>query len=105
MSDHDKTYLYLALGKMIFTSVPVDDDVDQAIVSAVSAFADLRGTVLWIEDTEHGTPQRYEHAATARLGLGNSQMLLDITICISRYPTDDYVALASNELAKRFALS
>ncbi|KQS78819.1 hypothetical protein ASG25_09280 [Rhizobium sp. Leaf384] len=104
MNANDKSYLYLVLGELVFTSVPVDGDLDEAIVSLVGRFAKLRGTALWIEDTAEGRPQTYRNSAIARAGLRDNQTVVDVYLRSDRNPTDDYVGLASDETAKRFSL-
>ncbi len=104
MNGEDKNYLYLALDRLIVATVPVDGDLDRAIVSAVGAFAKYRGTAQWIDESENGTPRKYANSAAARNGLLDNQTVVDIFVRSGHHATDDYATLTSDKSSSHFSL-
>ncbi len=104
MNGDEKNYLYLTLDRLILATVPVGDSLNHAIVSAVRGLARHRGTALWIDDIEDGSPRRYEDPATARFGLSDHQTAVDIFVRSGRTPIVDYSALTSDKTTIHFGL-
>ncbi len=53
----------------------------------MGAFAKYRGTAQWIDETENGSPRRYESSAAANFGLLDNQTVVDIFVRSGHHAT------------------